>query len=1096
MVQADTPMPKPVNPTGTTVTAPHPHAPLLEFAVERFGSDSSAVHLLMEGHQRFWALASLTQKLGVPIHMAIPKVLDHPPQHTKHALATQLPQLFALHPVQQALAVSHPTSVASIMTAAGISVFNPTLTPVMDRILRGSHFFMETIRTGLDTAIQQGQTVGVEIEFTPLAGMTRDDAYLAIKARLEEAGHTVHLHPAKPNFEYGPKPGIFPTTQGHFVWNGHDLRTELLVATSSIMHTITRGPDDSKRIRAHAETTEGATEELLVRLAEALGVGSVDSVKAIMAKGSPHYTETRMYLLKDDDGDIAKIEVSLRPNGKALISGNNCHVYDGKTAKPSFEIDTQGSTDAERFAYVDAWLSKQVPNNSAFAKKVDRFGSMTVEGIEGKFEVVVEAHPDLELITPILTPDQGKIIKLLIEGLHKAGFEGTRAANVVGVHVHAGLPLLLMNPQGTEVPTIAPAVNLIRAFGLDAADITSAVPTDPNRIGFIHDLRPELVDLFHEPNYVTDPTDPMQILRVCADLVRLTRTKYTALNLDNYISMLLGAMIIGNEKEGIKPMLEIGQEADQTYRTTYDSPTHGRLEYVFQIVQEGGTVNIRLLTQLPDVRPTGKDGNTLPYVDMIRIKPSAWKKTAEARLFNTDLLDGSIATLDMQFVATYVARFAKAHLIPMRKILAMRQAMLAPATPPTGQAGYATVDAMTLGALSALSALSNLPAQLEKKAASIAKGGAVFLLGDIGSEAVLGNWDYFKTLSVGHIIKDYALLTAGGEPTRLATTAALSNTRLATLPPFIKSLVGRAAPLFGALSAQEWGNTGTIDPAHLPKAVATVMTASAIVHGAVTAAGESALLTRLAQTLRLAKLSSGPTFLGLAVTSVAEFAIIKTANHLMEEMANAEQLTTMTDAIGGLLAASQAVPAIMSQGKTVPQTTITMFQKELDSVIAALEHSQTLDERRVWAQFAQGEMALQEWRRTEMGRTLDGTFSYGEIEARYQTRMADLIATRKQALAALAVDATRAPRLPVDPAEDWATFVDTVDEDALKADVDMDGNSRHDDATPLRYQALLDRNTHVMVAQLKQFRADWVTTIHRLQNQLPVQPLPLQLAQR
>jgi hypothetical protein len=1091
----------------------HPHTTLVKHAIENFGLDSTTLHLLTDYHQRFWAMASLTQRLGMPIHRAVTKVMDHPPPHAHAAYVTQLPQLFNLQKVKETLAAADPLDIASIMRAAGFDVFNHALSPTVNLMLQGAHYFLNTRAEGLADAIQQKQTVGVEIEFTPQPGMTRDHAYVALKARLEAAGKTVQLlewgeiiHKdgtrESQDFIYGPKPGIFPTIFGKFTSDSIQVSTQLLEATSSIMHTLTRSPDDSKRLRADAASLEGAAEELYARVAKALNTGSVDSVKHMMAQGAPHYTETRIYLLKDDTGDIAKVEVDLQGNNRARLTGNNCLIYDNSGTPQSFiEIDAPGNTNTERFDAIKNYLEAKVKNRLAenpFAKKVDRYGAMRIDGIDGEFRIVVEAHPDLELITPILTPDQGSVIKLLVEGLRHGGFEGTRAANVVGVHVHAGLPLLFTNAMGQDVPTIAPAVNLMRAFGLDAQYVTGAVPTDPNRDGFIHTLRPELIDLFHEPNYVTDPTDPLQILRVCADLVRLTRTKYTAVNLDNYISFLLGAMLQGNPKAQISPLLEIGLEADKTYRTTYTSPTFGKLEYIFQTVQTEEGINVRLLTLLPDLRPTGKYGEVLEYVDLIRIKASAWKPTAEFRIFNTDLRDSDLAPMDMEFVAAYVAKFAKPFLLSMDKIRAMQQRILnmlpppaATETVPSGQKGFITLDAMTLGAMSAVNHVINA----FHATASFAKGGAVFLLGDVGSELVLGHWDYFKTLSVGHVAKDYALLTVGSEPVRAATTAAFKTPALASLPPFLKSLIGRAAPLLGALSAQQYGNTGTVDLAHLPQAAATVMGASALVQGGLTVAGHSARLTHLAQIFKLAKVASGPTFLGLAATSVAEFAIIKTANRLMEDMFNAEQITTMTEAIGGLLTAARTIPEQMSLGHRVSQVTVDTFQKELDAIIAALENTQTLEEQRAWASYHQDVADLKEWRRAEMGRTLDGTFSYGEISETYEARLSAMTSHRDRTLTALTATGQGA-RLPVDPAEDWSTLIDAVDEDQLAADVDMDGNPRHSDATPLRYQALLDRNTHVMVAQLKQFSADWAATIRRLQNQVPTQPLPLQLAQR
>ncbi|PIR20897.1 MAG: hypothetical protein COV45_03265 [Deltaproteobacteria bacterium CG11_big_fil_rev_8_21_14_0_20_47_16] len=675
-------------------TFPPAHAALIEYAQRTFGAGSLAVHDLGERPQRVWTAATLVNQYGVPPLMAVAKVFEHPPLPTMVLLAEQLGGLFQQTQVTQVLQASNPTNIASIMTAAGFTTFSQALTPQMNGILRGTQFFMQIIHDHLDEAIRAGQKIGVEIEFSPHGtAQTRDDAYLALKAQLESKGYTVTLHEGDRDFVYGAKPGIFPTTRGYFDWN-KQIVAELLVATSSIMHTITRSEDDSVRLRAKSEDVEGAFAEMYERVAEALGLDSVDSVKTLMARGAPEYTQKNVYLLKDDSGDIAKVEVELLGNNKARLTGLNCTIYDPaekeRIAKPFIDIDTTGTTPAERFKAVDVYLRKKVAR-TAFAKKVDRYSGLSIKGIDGQFKIVVEADPDLELITPKLDAGQIDIVEHLIAGLHTAGFEGTRAKNVVGVHVHGGIPLVFRTGDGQLKPTVAPLLNLMRAYGRDAHLITAAIPTHPNREGFIHSIRPELTDLANEINYVTDPTDPKQILRVCADLVRLTRTKYTALNLDNHVSKLLGLMILGDETEGIQPILTDKQyNVTHTYRDT--SGVEHRLEYAFaiDIKREGGKVidaSVRLLTLLPDDRPRDEDGNLPDYVEMIRIKLSAWKQTAEMRHYDTYLLDPRITPLFAKFSAAYIHRYGKSYLLPASEFRPK------PAVP-AGERGFATIGAM------------------------------------------------------------------------------------------------------------------------------------------------------------------------------------------------------------------------------------------------------------------------------------------------------------------------------------------------------------------------------------------------------------------
>ncbi len=958
----------------------HPHAPLVEYAVQHFGADSTALHLIEGAHQRFWALASLTGRIGIPYHMAIPKVLDHPDPYVQKALVTQLPQFFKLPTVQNALANGNPLDIGSIMTAAGFTTFNQDVTAVMNRVLRGSHFFMETIRTGLEKAIEKGQTLGVEIEFTPQPGQTRDDAYSAIKARLESEGHTVTLlkwddlptdngqPTGDQDFVYGKKPGIFPTTLGHFKWSGTEINTQLLFATGSVMHTVTKGPDDSVRLKAKSETPDGAAEELYARIAETLNLGSVSSVKSLMASGAPYYTETRMYLLKDSYNDIAKVEIKLLPNGKTRLTGNNCQIFDESGQPMTFiDIDAPGTTDAERFTAVDAYLHARVKNNR-FARKVDKIGGMLIDDIPKPFQIVVEAHPDLELVTPILTADQTNIVSLLIEGIKRGGFEGTRAANVVGVHVHAGLPMTFRNATGELVPTIAPVVNLMRAYGMDVTDIVSAIPTHPNRIGFLHDVRPELIDLFNEPNYVTDPTDPNQILRVCADLVRHSRTKYTALNLDNHISKLLGAMLLGDPKEKIEPALKIGGEADQTYTVEYDSPNFGKLLYVFQTVETSYGVNIRLLTQLPEIRPAGEDGKPLPYVDLIRIKDSAWKKTAEWRPFNTELNDSKIVALNMQFVASYVWKYAKPYLMPQTQLQEMRQTIVnsVPARPVSkGQAGYANLDVMSLGGIRAVSAMMDafdaIPTPAKQVAANTARGGATMYLGQMGADVIdaarTGNWSRFQTIKPAAEARDLGVLMAGSQVGQVLTTAAVTPIPTSIMPMPLKGIAVRAGSLAAGVTLLNALRTGELHLEDLPKTIGVTLAASGSVKFVTTILSRSKTAVAAAEMFKLSH-AGRATFLGAVFTSVAEFTVMREIQRKLFRDANQPNLDKVRDYATQLIQADIVIQQAREAGEPVDPKVATAVRTQLKQLAQQVKAIPDIDEQIAIAEFEQNKLDL------------------------------------------------------------------------------------------------------------------------------------------
>lgn len=662
-------------PTSTVARAvpTTPQAILIEHAQTISGEDSPLVNLLTEKPLQFWTMLKM-MRMGIPPHMASAKVLRTPPTIATDTLVGQLVDL-AVHSASMTVFGNPPTlDIAAIMAAAGIDTVSNRVADSMRRILRGNQFALNTIRTGMELAIEKNQTLGVEIEVTP-KGKTSDDIYEAMKAKLEANNYKIALHPAKANFIYGPQPGIFPTTFGHFSWEGTTIETGLLQGTSSIMHTVTWDDDNSIRLPALARTLVAAAEELYARVAQALSLPSVEDVKNIMAQGNPYYTETRLSMFKDNDGDIANIIAELLPNGRAKLTADNCFIYDdqGKAVK-SFEIDAPGATTDARFAIVAKYLKARVTNaGEGFTQKIAKYGGMTVDGIKDEFKVVMEANFDREIITPVLTLENQDVVGLIIEGLHEAGFEGTRPKNVVGIHVHAGLPLTRRADDGKIKHTIAPVVNLMRAYTEDATEVNSGIPTDENRRGFIHRVRPELRAIFEDPNYIADPTNTKEILRICADIVRLSSNKYTEFNLDNHISKLLGIMVKGGDvdidgaKVYMPPILIPGED--------YNS-THNGQDYIFDIITEDGEANVRLRSTslLPDDRPLDDNGKPKQYLDLIRIKETAWKNTVEFRHFDTILQDPRIAKLYMQFVGSYVRTLGRRHLLSMNEVHNIRSA--------------------------------------------------------------------------------------------------------------------------------------------------------------------------------------------------------------------------------------------------------------------------------------------------------------------------------------------------------------------------------------------------------------------------------------
>lgn len=395
-------------------------------------------------------------------------------------------------------------------------------------------------------------------------------------------------------------------------------------------------------------------------------------------------------------------------------------------------------------------------------------------------------------------------------------------------------------------------------------------------------------------------------------------------------------------------------------------------------------------------------------------------------------------------------------------------------SPGKGERGFATADVMLTPLYALQSAANQLSAQAKQTATQVARGGAIFFLGDKLSDVMMGKMPVFNPKEMA---LDYGALTAGN------VVGEAVATRVLAVPT--QSILGRAVPLFAALTALDFTHTGKVNLSQLPISAGNVLAASGIVSAATGAMAASEGVLNFGKLVRLVSLGGKATLWGAVVTSAAEFTIIKYLNKVEAQIAESGAFEEVTAHVGQLLSADAHAIELLSQGQAIPANYFETIDQQLATYEQGLANRPGLAVRQIEAEYAGKLKALQENYEAKVSRPLDGTFSRAEVTETYETRRRKIESDRSSDIvAARAQENHQFTRLAADPHQVADQLLDTVNEDAFKADVDMDGNPRHSETT-LQYQSVLARDWAGLSAQIAQYRHDRTEVIHRYQRALP-----------
>lgn len=498
--------------------------------------------------------------------------------------------------------------------------------------------FADVTLAHLKRAVAGGQNVGFEFEFDPKT-MSRDQAHMMIARAFQDAGHPVDVQNGNLDFTFKNQIKVAPIILGRGTIKGQSVRTEVFQSNGTTLVTVARNTDTAK---THVLTTN-----------QTQSLAGADVLLKSMLDAAPK--ENYIIIAKDDTGDTLKLQVEITGKTTARLTGINGKFYDtSDQLNTSIEIHFEdylptGKSTRPQLEAVLAYVKAALPQKLS-VQKTNHIAGLHVSDLgSGFFHVVDELPPHLEVISAKMNVGEVDSTKPMIAAFRTGGFDGTRAAKLVGMHVHAEVPR-----QVAGQFSIAPAFNLLRAFSLSDHLIYELFPSHNNRRGFIQRMPSTMRQRLSDPNYLTDATDPHQILRLLADYVQMTPAKYTDLNLDNFVSAMVNEM-------GRAGIIRDGQNVETSFTTAAGETVPYRLRVGRG---DGSDAPFKLYRRFNpgEVRQVLPDDSTLlatahEEVEITRNPSGPDKPTAELRLFDSIMDPDSVAFI-AQFWGSFVYKYA------------------------------------------------------------------------------------------------------------------------------------------------------------------------------------------------------------------------------------------------------------------------------------------------------------------------------------------------------------------------------------------------------------------------------------------------------
>ncbi|MBI2345408.1 MAG: hypothetical protein HYV03_00650, partial [Deltaproteobacteria bacterium] len=429
-------------------------------------------------------------------------------------------------------------------------------------IVASAAYVNRTIGKGYRTAGRMAYPIGPRIEFVPSGVVrwpgiikykddTRDEVCERIaryyeKRRLEDGRRRFEVRRVNHGGVFIPVPGAPLMTQMiEYFEYGPKVTAERIQDGDAVRVMVYYHESGNVRtFRAVENTISGSEREVYRSVRDGIRYTDVKIVYDIIDSSRSdtpmaQYWSKLIVVLPDANGDMAKVEIVL-DNGKARLKGLNVDFR-----FPSGEVKNEETLLAASYKDAVDGLAGLLDRGVQLLRR-DLIAALDIseERRGGRITLRLELdyatqHPFMALVARDMTPGQFPLFLPAVRALAARRYRGTTRKSPVGTSFVLSLPATVQTSDGVEVYSVAPFLSLLRAYVAEKGRMRNTFPMSRERWMWQTILPSDTEELLADPNYITDPTDPSQILRLAADLFKRGEISSIGLNCEGFFAYLL-----------------------------------------------------------------------------------------------------------------------------------------------------------------------------------------------------------------------------------------------------------------------------------------------------------------------------------------------------------------------------------------------------------------------------------------------------------------------------------------------------------------------------------------------------------------------------
>lgn len=369
------------------------------------------------------------------------------------------------------------------------------------------------------------------------------------------------------------------------------------------------------------------------------------------------------------------------------------------------------------------------------------------------------------------------------------------------------------------------------------------------------------------------------------------------------------------------------------------------------------------------------------------------------------------------------------------------------ARPPAGQAGYhMTFDLPFLPQYMVQRMLQTIPTSAKQVAANTVRGGTTMYLGQLGADVIdavrSGNWSRFEHMQPLSEALDLGALSIGSQAGGALATAAVGRIPVSVMAMPLKGLVVRGGSLAAGVTLLNALRTGELKLNELPQTIVTAFAATAAVKFSTTILSQSRAMCAAADFLKLSR-ASRAIFWGGAVTSVAEFTVMREIQRQAFQSANQPNINVVKDYAAQLIQADMLIQQARDAGEAVDPKVVNAVSTQLKQLAQQLKNVPDVDEQIAIAHFEQNRLDLYKGKNLAM----NAGVSAGEADWNMTKELRRLERKHASVVKSIREDLTWKPATPLSVAQEFQSG--DIADAGIPLPGDVNGTSKETLTRPL-----------------------------------------------